>query len=45
MIRMLRIIRTWFCDHSYGNGKMCPFITADDCHCAVYVCEKFGKQK
>lgn len=44
-MRILRLIRSWFCDHQYGNGKPCPFITEDNCHCAVYICEKCGKQK
>lgn len=45
MMKIFRFIRTLFCDHQYGNGKPCPFITADDCNCAVFVCEKCGKQK
>ena len=44
-MRILRIIRTWFCNHDYGDGKPCPFKTSDDCSCAVFVCNKCGKQK
>lgn len=44
-MRILRIIRTWFCNHDYGDGKPCPFKTTDDCSCAVFVCNKCGKQK
>lgn len=45
IVRIFRIIRTWFCDHEYGNGRPCPFIDEYGNHSAVYVCEKCGKQK
>ena len=45
MMRIFKLIRTLFCEHRYGNGKPCPFITEDNCNCAVFVCEKCGKQK
>lgn len=44
-MRILRLIRSWFCEHEYGNGKPCPFIDEYGNHSAVYVCEKCGRQK
>lgn len=45
IIRVFRIIRTWFCNHEYGNGKPCPFTDELNNHSAVFICEKCGKQK
>ena len=44
IIKMFRIIRTWFCDHEYGNGRPCPFTDEYGNHSAVYTCKKCGKQ-
>lgn len=39
------LIRTLFCDHDYGDGKLCPFTDEYDNYMAVYTCSKCGKNK
>ena len=45
MLYIFRIIKSWFCEHFYGDGTHCPFTDEEDNHCAVYTCEKCGKRK
>lgn len=42
---IFKIIKSAFCNHTYGDGKMCPFIDEYDNHIALYTCTKCGKNK
>lgn len=37
---IFKLIRSWFCEHFYGDGTPCPFIDEENNHYAVYTCEK-----
>lgn len=39
---IFRLIRSWFCEHLYGNGTPCPFTDESGNNYAVYTCEKCG---
>ncbi len=42
---IFKLIRSWFCEHFYGDGTPCPFTDEYGNHFAVYTCEKCGKRK
>ena len=44
MSYMFRLIRSLFCDHTYGDGVPCPFIDEYGNNYAVYTCEKCGRK-
>ena len=37
---IFRLVRSWFCEHLYGNGTPCPFTDESGNNYAVYTCEK-----
>lgn len=39
---IFKLIRSWFCEHFYGDGVPCPFVDLDGNHYAVYKCIKCG---
>lgn len=43
-MKLLRILKQAFCEHSYGNGVMNPFTDEKGNHSAVYTCEKCGQK-
>lgn len=42
---IFKLIKSWFCEHFYGDGTLCPFIDEENNHYAVYTCEKCGRKK